>query len=381
MGAPSLHIDSWLQVPPDASTEARLDAAMLRAYPIGRAADYGCSLDDILKLHRRVANGTGWVETALLLGADNLARAEAVRRSGAPQSAAAFYLHAAACFRLAQAALEEHPERRLDTYRRNVDAFTSAMVLLGHAGARLEIGYRGAPHGAWLFEPEGAPSGAPCVLVVGGADGWCEAFYSSVAAFLERGIAVCLLELPGQGLARLQHGSFLDAAFPEMVSAALDQLAARDGRGGGFGILGHSLGGTLALRTAASDKRIQACCTNGGAVRPLAGLRNYPRALQRVGRMLRDGCGETEVQQFFARLGMVEAVPAMTIPVLCLQGGQDSLVSDDAALELPALRGAGAVTYAYWPEGVHCLYDHAAERNAFVADWFARQLGVAEPDE
>ena len=381
MATSSIHIDSWLQAPPGASVETGLDLAMLRAYPIGRAADYGCSLDDILKLQRRVGNGAGWVDTCLLLGADNLARAETLRHGDAGRSAAAFYLYAAACFRLAQAALEEQPERRLDVYRRNVDAFGSAMASLGHAGARLELGYRGAPHGAWLFRPDAVPSGAPCVLVVGGADGWCEAFFTSVAAFLDRGLAVCLLELPGQGLARLQHGSFLDPAFPVMVSATLDQLAARGGLGGRFGILGHSLGGSLAMRAAAGDGRLRACCTNGGAVRPLDGLRAYPRALQRVGRMLGDHCGEADVQRFFLHLGLEQALQAMSAPVLCLQGGQDPLVSDEAAQELQALYRDDALTYAYWPEGVHCVYDHAAERNALVADWFARQLGAAQPGQ
>lgn len=375
MSAPSIKVDGYLQAPPAPSTETGLDLAMLRAYPAGRALDYGCAPDDVFKLQRRVEGGAGWVDVALLLARDNLARAAAA--DGAAGTAASFLLHASACFRLAQAALEERPAQRLDAYRRGVDAFAAAMALSGHGGARLAVDYRGAPHGAWLYLPPDAPAGGmPCVLVCGGADGWCEAFFNGVPAFLARGLAVCLLELPGQGLARLQHGSFLDAGFGAMVSATLDTLAARGLASRGFGIIGHSLGGSLALRAAAQDARIGACCTNGGALDMREGLDKFPRALQRVARMLGDTCGAADVHRFMAALDLESAVAAMTTPVLCLQGGQDVLVGDAQAMRLLALCRAGQVSYEYWPEGVHCLYDHAAERNALAAAWFARQLGA-----
>ncbi|WP_369646522.1 hypothetical protein [Variovorax sp. V118] len=32
------------------------------------------------------------------------------------------------------------------------------------------------------------------------------------------------------------------------------------------------------------------------------------------------------------------------------------------------------VTLRVWEDGEHTIYNHAAQRTAFVADWFARRL-------
>src|SRR5690606_20025027 len=61
---------SWRPgVPPGAPSA--LDEAMLRAYTVARSLDYGVSIDDVLKLHRRVAAGAGWVATAIALAEDD----------------------------------------------------------------------------------------------------------------------------------------------------------------------------------------------------------------------------------------------------------------------------------------------------------------------
>jgi alpha-beta hydrolase superfamily lysophospholipase len=368
----ALGIDSYLDARLPASAEAELDLAMLRAYSIERAIDYGCSLEDAIKLRRRVQQGSSWVDVALLLAADDTARAQASSDGGAIESAAAFYMQASACLRLAQAALEERPDQRLDIYRRSVAAFTEAMCLLGQADARFDVIHHGAAHAAWLFLPDRpAP---PCVLVTGGADGWCEAFFGSVKAFLERGLAVCLLELPGQGLARLEHGSYLDHGFTGMVSETLDALASRGVARARYGILGHSMGGSLAMRAAAGDERIRACCTNGGSVDLARGMIKFPRVLRRLGRMMGPACCDADVMDFIERLDLRSAASTLLAPVLCMHGGLDPLVSDDEAHALLALRGAHPVTYAYWPEGAHCVYTHMVERNSIAADWFARLL-------
>jgi len=373
MTAQSIRIDSYLGSTPPPSVEPELDLAMLRAYSIERSIDYGCSLEDVLKLRRRVESGSNWVEVALLLARDSTARAALERDRGRARAAAGFYLHASACYRLAQAALEERPAERLDAYQKNVAAFGSAMALLGYGNAGVDVLHRGRRHGAWLFRPD-VPGSPPCVVVWGGADGWCEAFFGSVPRFLERGLAVCLLELPGQGLARLQNGSFLDARFTDMVAATLDELAARGVAGENFGVAGHSLGGSLALRAAAMDSRIRAACTNGGSVDMKLGLTKFPRVLKRVGRMIGNDASEADVLGLIDELDLQVAVSAMPSPVLCMHGGQDVLVTDEEAHRLLALRGAYPSTYEYWPEGIHCLNNHSIERDCVVASWFAGQL-------
>jgi alpha-beta hydrolase superfamily lysophospholipase len=69
-----------------------------------------------------------------------------------------------------------------------------------------------------------------------------------------------------------------------------------------------------------------------------------------------------------------DAARDMRASLLCLQGGLDPLVDNTEAEHLVALRGPHAATLVCWPEGVHCLYNHALERNAVLVDWLARAL-------
>jgi len=373
MSSTSPVVDSFPQWPPHRSEDPALDQAMLRAYSLERSVDYGCALEDVLKLRRWVDAGYGWVDTALLLADDNERRAVRARETDQPSLAARFWAQAAACCRLAQAALESHVQSRVQVYERQAALFMRSVSASTSAdGECIDMQHRGKPHRAWLFRAGPVP-GNPVVVVWGGADGWCEAFRRCVPFYTERGLSVCLLELPGQGLARLRHGSTLDASFTDFVSASLDMLIARGAAGDRFGVVGHSAGGSLALAAAAADRRIRACCTNGGSLRLFDTLQKYPRVLQRFGRTMGDDTSESGVRTFLERLDLEGAVRGMQASLLCLQGGCDPLVDDAEARQLVALRGPEG-KLAYWPEGVHCLYNHAIERNSVLAQWFATEL-------
>lgn len=373
MPSAALPVDSFPTNPPPRSAEPALDEAMLRAYSIERAVDYGCALEDVLKLRRWVEAGYGWADTALRLADDNEQRALRVDEADPAALAARSWAQAAACCRLAQAGLENDAQRRVQVYERQAALFLRSVSALTHVDAEfIELQHRGKPHAAWLFRATPAP-GHPVVVVWGGADGWCEAFYRSVPFYTEHGLSVCLLELPGQGLARLRHASTLDASCTDFISATLDALTARGAAPDRFGVVGHSAGGTLALAAAAADPRIRACCTNGGAPRLFDALQKYPRVLQRFARTMGDAVSAADVRTFLDRLDLDGAVRSMRAALLCLQGGRDPLMDDAEARRLVALRGP-AGQLAYWPEGVHCLYNHALERNSILARWCASAL-------
>jgi len=370
----TFHVDSFAERPPGRSDEEALDHAMLRAYSIERSVDYGVSLEDVLKLRRWVEAGHGWVDTALLLADDDEQRALRANQANQQLLSMRYQASAAACCRLAQAALETEVQRRMQVYERQTMLFHRSVSRSPvDRVVSFDVIHHGKPHAAWLFRPAGFSPHSPTVLVWGGADGWCEAFYGSVPFYAERGLAVCLLELPGQGLARLRHGAVLSADFGGFVSVALDTLTAQGSVGDRFGVVGHSAGGSLALVAAASDTRIRACCTNGGSLHPLDGFNKYPRVLQRFGRLMGGEGHEKDVASLFESLDLRNAPRNMQASLLCLQGGLDPLVDNAEAQQLVDIRGPEA-TLVYWPEGVHCLYNHAIERNCVMADWFASQL-------
>lgn len=367
--------DAWADLPA-ATDDVALDQAMLRAYSIERCVDYGCALEDAIKLRRHVEAGHSWSHVAWHLALANEERAAWAVQHGHSGIASRHFLFAAACFRLAQASLEHDVPSRVMAYERQAVNFRAGVERLEYPMVPLALTHQGLPHAAWLAPAPDLQSGGAAVVVWGGADGWCEAFYPSVAFYLERGVSVCLLELPGQGLARWRHGSRLTIEFTALISASLDALIALGAHPARLGVVGHSAGGTLALAAAAADARIRACCSNGGSVTLKQALLNYPRILQRFGRMLGEQAGEKEVVGFLDQLDLPRAASQMQASLLCLHGGQDLLVSDAQARELIELRGASAATLERWPDGVHCLYNHAHERNCVLANWFAAELAL-----
>lgn len=364
-----LPFDSWVQPvgSPEVSSHGE---AMLRSYTVGRSLDYGLVIDDFLRLESRVRSGADWVVVLESLGEDNLDRARLQVLRGRRESASAFYLMAAACFRLAQAGAEENPAQRLPLYERQAGAFDKGVQSSGHDAKALEFTYQGAHHRGWFIRPANAQPALPCVLVWGGADGWCEAFWRSVPAFLDCNLSVCLLELPGQGLARLRDMSFLRPDFTQMVSGAMDLLATMGAHPDSFAVLGHSMGGTLAMAAAAADSRIRGCVNNGG-VWERSRDDKYPRVTQRVGRMLDPA---NDVASFYDDLALPEAIRSMSARLLCVQGGKDLLVVDEQARQIIEMRGSEHAALAYWPDGVHCIYNHSAERNSVIADWLSQVL-------
>jgi alpha-beta hydrolase superfamily lysophospholipase len=60
--------------------------------------------------------------------------------------------------------------------------------------------------------------------------------------------------------------------------------------------------------------------------------------------------------------------------VLVVQGGRDGLLAMGEQASFLALANAERTAVLTWEDGEHTIYNHAQERNALVADWFAEQL-------
>jgi pimeloyl-ACP methyl ester carboxylesterase len=347
---------------PAAPVIAPLDDALRRAYTLARCVDYGCLPADAQALHDGVAAGHTWLAGARALGE---AHERAARRAQAPDAARAAWLAAAACFRVGQAALEDEPDQRLALYLRSTGAF--ACALGDDAGVQpLQTLHHGRAHGGWLFRAPAETARPGCVLIWGGADGWAEAFHAWVPALHAQGLSVCLTELPGQGLSRLRSRSHLARPYTQMVSTLIDDLSGLLGpQAGRFALIGNSLGGSLAMRAAADDARVAACVTNGGSIDPGAGMAAFPRAARRLCALLGPSANTDDALRLLATLDLPGAARTMTGALLCVHGGQDPLVSD---AEVERLRRARAdLSLMRWDDGVHCIYNHAAERNTRVS--------------
>lgn len=333
-----------------------------RAMGVTRLLDAGMRYDDVLALRAGTDTGEPWDEIAERLGATRTAQAEEAAAAGRPVTAYEGFRAAAACFLFAQMAFNADTDRKRALYTRFDDAVGGAAAYSLVPMVRIEPAFGGRRLAGWHLRPP-APRGT--VVVFGGQSGWGATYLRYADALLARDLAVILAEGPGQGDSRLRHGVYLDVDVAAAIGTFVD-LARNDGP---VGVWGNSVGGLFAALTAARHDGVGACCVNGAFAAPR--LLPFRTFAEQARAML--GTDEDEaVSANFARLRFDPAVDRIACPLLVLHGGADPLV--DLADQRPFLDGADDATLRVWDDGEHTIYNHADERNAVAADWFAERL-------
>jgi pimeloyl-ACP methyl ester carboxylesterase len=366
------------EIPPPApvseATDAFLaaNAAHMRSMGIARLIDNGVSYADAIALHRLAGENVDWVDAGKWLGDRNLALAEQSRAAGFSRIAAERYLHACACYRFAQSAFTFDGEEKKQIYRKVVDCFREAMSLLEWGAQKLELPCRDGMLCGWLLFPPGVVK-PPVVMAFGGADGWRESYFTAGLPMLHEGIAICLLDGPGQGESRLFHGLHLHEDFAMDFAVAIRHLASHPRLSGKVGVFGNSLGGTIAATLAAELGEVDACCVNGGSVSPSESSDRFPRGLDKIGAMM--GTDDREVaRRFVERMDLRARAASIRCPLLILHGGMDQLFTVESAQAIHDTASSAFKQMILWDDGEHCVYTHAFERNAFIAEFFATHL-------
>jgi alpha-beta hydrolase superfamily lysophospholipase len=346
---------------PQTESSARERAAHLRAMPVQRLLDNGMEYSDAVALHALARDGIHWIEAAEWLGDCNVHRALAARN---PLTARAAFRYASACYRFSQSAIASDTPRKLEIYRKLVDAFAQAAKLDMPPTEKLRVPYGGSFLEGWLLRPAGVEK-APVVITFGGADGWREAYYTGAQYLLERKVAVALVDAPGQGETRLFNRIYLDANLEAAFSAIVDALA-----GPAIGIWGNSLGGNFAARVAASESRIRACCVNGGPRRPVEITERFPRLLEKFAAMT----GGKDVRSVFGKFDLDDAAHRIRCPLLIVHGVPDPVAPFADAQWLYEHAASARKELLVWEDGDHCIYNHAHEKHSAIADFFQEAL-------
>lgn len=349
--------------------------ALIRAVPLSRMLDYGVPLPDAEVFRARVSSGGEWLEVGRALAAAH-EQGSAAALAGGLTGLAAAQLNAAASLRLvAQLAVYDRRPDHLELYLDGVDDFIEAARVADDDMTEARTDGPGGTVHTWVL-PSRTARPAPAVLVWGGTSGWGPVYRRLGESLRAAGLTVVLTELPGQGLSRLRSRSHLTMDFVGSLSRTLNELTDHPAVNGTFGVLGNSLGGLLAAHFASAESRIRSACLNGGIVDPAVPAVRYARqsALWRL------TLGVDEAADLTIALAPFRYEPArrpIDCATLVLHGDQDPLVTvEDARTFLGGVRSRDRLLVRF-PDGEHCLYNRAGERDALVAQWFARTLGSA----
>lgn len=147
--------------------------------------------------------------------------------------------------------------RRPASFRRSVDAFDSGLDALAVTRERMSVPY-GPNHLNAIFYPGPlGTEGKPLLVLCGGFDSTLEELYFElVPAAHERGFSVLTFEGPGQGAVLREQGLVFTPEWERPTAAVLDAHFALHPSRSRTVLIGMSMGGYLAPRAAAFDKRI-----------------------------------------------------------------------------------------------------------------------------
>ncbi|MDH6703850.1 alpha-beta hydrolase superfamily lysophospholipase [Kitasatospora sp. MAA19] len=284
--------------------------------------------------------------------------------AGSSHRAAARWFHAAG--------LLPHPDRAAAarTAAEADGAMRRALALLDPDAERVE----GEGFAGWLRRPATAAGGRfPVVVVVPGMDSGKEEFHAVAEALLARGLAVLAIDGPGQGV--LATTSAPEPDYHRVVGRALDALDALDALGAGSrldlartAVIGLSLGGYYAATAAAHEPRIRAAALVSGPYRL-----DWDALVPFVTATLAQRCGGLDAARAFVRrVDLTALAPAITTPLLVVEGGEDRIPGVTSATAL--VEQAPDAELLLVPHGNHLLGTALPDWLPATADWLTTRL-------
>jgi esterase/lipase len=351
-----------------AESEAALEGlspisrAGLAQFSLERMTGYGVDYADAIELRARIIDGADWKEAGITLADEVLALA--------PQDASTASrincLHrASALLRMSQMMMLDNSVERAEIFNRAAALYASAAAL-GLNRKRVVIEGPGGPLVGWLIGST-AQHSIGSAIIFGGIEGWAMDFDSMGDALAERGIDALMLDCPGQGETRFAHGHYLSTSWQDNISGVVDFLQARE-PDRPIGIVGNSMGGSFAMSFAGADKRIVACCNNGGVMKPSMGRFVGGTFLAKMVAF----CGTNDENLAIAIWDSVLPLQAEENPdyqLLVVQGGEDPLVPNEHAQVLLQMAPTRNKRMVLFSDGNHCIYNHRRDRDNLIADW------------
>ncbi len=151
--------------------------------------------------------------------------------------------------------------------RRGISCFRKALKYLSLPGVPVDIPYENNTHlsGYFFRSPCARQEKAPILIVHPGRDSWAEQYKFLADGAVKRGYHCLLFDGPGQGRTiRLQNLPLRpdwEKAVTPVVDFAISQEGVDPDR---IALMGCSMGGALATRAAAFEKRLKICIVNPG---------------------------------------------------------------------------------------------------------------------
>ena len=308
----------------------------------------------------------------------NFLRGEEAERAGHIRTAMNCWLRAADYYRSAEFWLSADDPRRMATFEKCERASHKWLKYL--PGEVVEIPYeKGVSMPAYFIKPKGSGK-FPVLISFGGLDSFKdELWFMTGRGAVQRGIAVLMVDGPGQGgtLRRHKVPSRYDYEVP--VGKCIDWLEKRpDVDARRIAVSGSSLGGYYSARAGSKERRLAACISHGaiwdveqrfrdrGETHALAGHMKWVLGAKSMAEAI-------EKAKPFKLEGVLNE---MKCPYLVLHGGHDVLGVENSKTVYEYAKKHGVnVTLRLTTEeetgAEHCQHDNPTLGQELMIDWLA----------
>jgi pimeloyl-ACP methyl ester carboxylesterase len=313
----------------------------------------------------------GWMDGWNLAAQRFLTEARGEERSGHWQEAAVARINAAMCFHIAHLVTDTDP-RTLRTLRASsVTTFAQAVPRLMPDVRKISLRWRARTLPAYVAVPQSGQRPFPMLALLNGATTCKEELLLWSLPLLDMGIAVMTIDWPGTG----ESASFTSpiADCDDMTDGIFDFVEDHPELDPEMvAIAGFSLGGPVAIRCAAYDRRLLGAVAVTPPYDPLDWW-SHVNPLVRLQLMTLAVENDT-AEEVVAEFGLVDLIPRLRSPLLIFGAGRDMVVPPEEAVALASAAGDLA-TLVWYPESGHGLYSELEDWITLSGEWLTELVG------
>ncbi len=353
---------------------------------LGETQEGGGAVSECFQAASRMIPGdlNSWHEEWLKIADRNDAKGDEAERQGHIQTAMNCWLRATEYYRSAEFWLDANDPRRLPTFTKCENASHKWLKYL--PGEIVEIPYEdGKTLPAYFIKSPKGGEKQPVLISFGGLDSFKdELWFMTGRGAVQRGIAVLLVDGPGQGGALRRQGIVSRYDYEVPVGKCIDWLEKRsDVDPKRIAVSGSSMGGYYAARAGSMEPRLAACISHGAIwdIEKRFADRGENHALAGHMKWVIGANDMAEAVVKAQKFKLEGVLDHMKCPYLVLHGGHDVLGVETVQLVHDYAKAKGVnvtlrLTSAEETGAEHCQHDNPTLGQEIMCDWLADVFGI-----
>ncbi len=343
---------------------------------LSRFLDGGIALGDLTATIGRVESWDDWPREWMATAAIHEELAQAAEAEGRQLAATGEWLAAARCHHMGYFVATRDHRLHEQGLRSMLSCHDRALPGLEPAVERIEVPEHGeVPRLVGLLSVPKGVERPPVVIILPGLDSTKETRHGGRGGWIRRGMAVVSMDGPGQGEASLW--SKIRPDYELALGAMIDWIESRpDLDAGRVAVVGASLGGYYAARSAAFEPRVSATVASCGPYNWAECIESVPQVTKEAFAYYSGAADWEETLRLAGELNLDGVAERITSPLMVVHGKADPLIPWQQGQRL-ADAASGETRFLLVDEGSHSVSNLPYRWAPEAYDWVASHLGAS----